>query len=331
MKNPAEVASVAALLAAYGLEGRPVEPLQMEVGKLVVRIRGDDGPVVLKELHHDRERSLFALAAQRHMTEQGGNVPAVLPTRDGHLLLELGGRLFAAFRWLQGRRPDPATRADWAEMIRGIARFHLASRGYVPPEGSRVSSKIARWPHLYEVMLRQLQECRDLLPARLGQGPAQQLGPLFDHFVHRGLAATRQLEAAGYADWCRQVQEAGSNLCHQDYGPGNALLTAAGPVVIDLDGVTFDLPSRDLRKLAYKVSSVRGWDPAVLSDLTDLYSSAAPLPPQELAALREDIAFPHGFHGVVKSLRHEAVAPARIVRAAQAEQAKEKCLGQWRR
>lgn len=321
---------VAALLAAYGLEGRPVEPVQVEAGKLVLRVLAAGGPVALKELHHDRERSLFALAAQHHVAARGGNVAPVLPARDGSLLVALGGRLFAAFRWLQGRRPNPAAPGDWAAMVQGLARFHRASPGYVPPAEARVSSKLGRWPHLYAVMLRQLQECQELLPRRLGPAAARQLAPAFAYCLERGRAAGEQLLAAGYGAWCQQVVAAGNNLCHQDYGPGNALITAAGPVVIDLDGVTFDLPARDLRKLADKLASRRGWDPAALGELVALYRRAAPLPAPELALLRADLLFPHGFHGVVKNLRREAVAPARVVRAFQAEQAKEPCLAAWR-
>lgn len=330
MAKDAAGAPVRALLAAYGLEGRPLEPVQMEIGKLVVRVHAPEGPVALKELHHDRERSLFSLAAQRHVAERGGNVAPVLVARDGNLLVEQRGRLFAAYRWLNGRRPNPADRADWAAMVQGLARFHHASSGYRPPAEARVSSKLGRWPHLYDVMLRQLQECRDLLPSRLGREPARQLAPVFDHFERRGQAARTQLDESGYTAWCSRAEAAGSNLCHQDYGEGNALLTPAGPVVIDLDGVTFDLPARDLRKLAYKVTSQRGWDPAVLSELVALYRSGGPLAAEDLAFLRLDISFPHGFHGVVKNLRREAVAPARIIRAAQAEQAKEQGLAAWR-
>lgn len=329
MTKPAP-SPVAALLAAYGLEGCPVEPVQVEAAKLVLRVQAPDGPVAVKELHHDRDRSLFALAAQQHVAGRGGNVAPVLTARDGRLIVEAGGRLFAAARWLRGRRPNPADRADWAAMVRGIALFHRASGGYTPPEGARVSSKLGRWPHLYDVMIRQLQECRDLLAVRLGTRAAAQLAPVFDHFIGRGLAARQRLEAAGYAGWCQQVAAAGNNLCHQDYGAGNALITPAGPVVIDLDGVTFDLPSRDLRKLAYKVASQRGWDPAVLGELLALYRSGAALAAQELEMLRCDLSFPHGFHGVVKNLRREAVAPMRIARAAQDEQAKEKCLAAWK-
>jgi spore coat protein I len=44
-------------------------------------------------------------------------------------------------------------------------------------------------------------------------------------------------------------------LCHQDYGKGKRLTHSRGGVyVIDLDGVTFDLPSRDLRKIIGKNS-----------------------------------------------------------------------------
>lgn len=71
-------------------------------------------------------------------------------------------------------------------------------------------------------------------------------------------------------------------LCHQDYGKGNALLTKEGVYVIDLDGVTFDLPCRDLRKIIGKTSENRGyWHESFIFDILNWYSKINPLLPEE--------------------------------------------------
>lgn len=314
------------LLERYDLLGGKVAPVQAERGKLVLKVTTPQGSYCLKELHHDRGRSLFALAAQEHVAGRGGNVARVQRTRDGELLTEWQGRLFAVYEWLEGRRPRFDRPRDWQVMVQGLAGFHRATPGYQPPAEARVSSKLGRWPHLYQVMLEQLAECQGALPQRLGRDAAARLSPLFDAFRRRGESALAALEQVGYGDYCAQVQAAGGFLCHQDYGPGNAVLTSRGPVVLDLDGVTFDLVSRDLRKLAFKQGEMRGWDPAGLGALLEWYGSIHPLPRAEVQMLLADLRFPHGFHGAVKGLRKGPVAPARILRAARQEQEKERAL-----
>ncbi|MFO7173427.1 MAG: CotS family spore coat protein [Bacillota bacterium] len=317
------------LLNAYGLAGAEVTPVQAERGKWVVRVSTPRGSACLKELHHSRERSLFALGAQHHVAQRGGNVAPVLPTRGGDLLVEWQGKLFAAYGWVEGRRPRFDRLPDWQQMVQGLAAFHRATPGYQPPAGARVSSKLGRWPHLYQVMLEQLAQCQRLLPARVGREAAAQLSPLFDRFRRRGEEAMALLAARDYEGYCQEVAGAGGFLCHQDYGPGNAILTPRGPVVLDLDGVTFDLVSRDLRKLLYKQGEMRGWDPGGLAALLDWYQAVHPLHRAELPLLLADLSFPHGLHGAVKGLRTGPVAPARILRAARLEQAKEQALARF--
>ena len=48
------------------------------------------------------------------------------------------------------------------------------------------------------------------------------------------------------------IKQKESCLCHQDFGTGNVMLSKEDGIVIDLDSVTYDLPTRDLRKIIGK-------------------------------------------------------------------------------
>lgn len=312
------------LLTRFGLGNSAVRPVQMERGKAVWRVDSPRGPVCLKECHHDHGRMLFALGGQHHAHNAGAPVPAVLPARDGSLVVDAAGRLFCAFQWLDGRRPRPGRREEFAAMVQALARFHRCSRGYQPPEGARVSSKWGRWPQHYRTMCRQMAEYRELARQYFGRQAGQVL-PLFDHHIALGEQAREQLLASPYPE-LTAAPEATAPLNHQDYGPGNAVITPGGTYVIDLDGVTYDLPARDLRKLAFKVGQGAGWQPAALLELLRWYEGEAPLTPAERQCLLADLAFPHGFHATVKNLRKRTVGIPAITRSARQEQEKRAAL-----
>jgi spore coat protein I len=114
-------------------------------------------------------------------------------------------------------------------------------------------------------------------------------------------------------------------LCHQDYGRGNALLFNGQVFVLDLDGVTFDLPARDLRKLIGKNAENRGsWHSETISDILGWYEEINPLNNKEKEVLYIDMLFPHWFYGLVKNLFKggKTLKPSEIEKIAKLEESK---------
>ena len=134
----------------------------------------------------------------------------------------------------------------------------------------------------------------------------------------------REIAASEYAGLTREGSPS-IVLCHQDFGRGNVIAAADGIYVLDLDGVTFDLPARDLRKIIGKIAEKRGqWQAAAIKDIVDCYCEVNPLGNDEVQVLYIDMLFPHWFYGLVKNLfkNGKPLKAAEIERTAKLEESK---------
>lgn len=79
-------------------------------------------------------------------------------------------------------------------------------------------------------------------------------------------------------------------------GPG-------GVWIIDLDGVAYDLPIRDLRKLITSTMDDMGvWDVTWMRGMIDAYNEANPIEPELYEVLLIDMALPNEFYKHVKEI-----------------------------
>ena len=114
-------------------------------------------------------------------------------------------------------------------------------------------------------------------------------------------------------------------LCHQDYGKGNALLKGKDVYVLDLDGVTYDLAARDLRKIIGKQSEDGdGWNKDRIDRIVGWYEGGRKLSAEEKEMLIIDLLFPHWFFAEVKNLfkKNKPVPAGKVERAAAFEKSK---------
>jgi CotS family spore coat protein len=92
-------------------------------------------------------------------------------------------------------------------------------------------------------------------------------------------------------------------ITHQDYGWSNGQVGPGGGIwIIDLDGVAFDLPIRDLRKLITSTMDDMGsWDLTWMRGMIDAYNQANPIEPDLMQVLLIDMALPNEFYKHVKA------------------------------
>lgn len=91
---------------------------------------------------------------------------------------------------------------------------------------------------------------------------SQQLLGVVDEFERQAREALERLHASKYVSMTA-MGEPHWGLVHQDYGWSNGQMGPGGIWVIDLDGVAYDFPFRDLRKLITSTMDDMGmWDMA---------------------------------------------------------------------
>jgi len=288
------------VLANYDIVPQEISVIQGGSIKAVWKLRYNNKIYCLKRLKQTLDKVIFSVNAQLYIKKAGGNVPDVYLAKDGESIVQFNGQLFVLYEWLTGSNLNFSTPNDLSNAIKGLAKFHLYSKGYVAKEGARISSKLGKCPSQYESMMRKMIAWKEIAKAK-GTSQHQTYLKYVDEIVNIADKAIILLKNSRYQDLI-SVESTSPVLCHQDYGKGNALQTENGVVVIDLDGVTFDLPSRDLRKLIGKMAENNGkWDETRIADVISWYSSVNKLSEDEKKILYIDLLFPHWFFGLVKN------------------------------
>lgn len=282
----------------------------------------------LKRLKQTYDKALFSVNAQIHIKKSGGKVPGVILNIDNRPITEHNGQLFVLYEWINGNDPNFNNPADLKLAVRGLGDFHKCTRGYVPDPQSRISTKLGKWPEQYASM-------RDRMAA--WKGISLKNGTMPCHASYQAYIdpvismAYHALDLLACSQYMVLTGEGSHSvvLCHQDYGKGNAVYNKDGVYVLDLDGVTFDLPARDLRKIIGKNAENKGkWSADTISEILGWYMEINPINKDEIKMLYIDMIFPHWFFGLVKNLFQNAkpVKASEIERIARLEISKEKVL-----
>lgn len=328
------------VLKEYGIVPDSVSVIQGGSIKTVWKVSSGGVPYCLKRLKHTIDKALFSVNAQVHVKYSGGLVPGVYPNMHGEPITHYNGQLFVLYEWIAGKDLNFNVPADLRMAVRGLAKFHLASKGYQAVEGARVSTKLGKWPDQYTSMSRKLTAWKELAE---GSYPSPALSAYLQH-VDRMLAlADKALAALDGSDYKKLTEQGGTNgskkpsdqvsdrivLCHQDYGKGNALAVGSSVYVLDLDGVTYDLPARDLRKIIGKNAERHNrWSAEAISEILGWYTEINPMGAEEMEVLYADLLFPHWFYGLVKNLfqNGKALKASEIEKTALLESSKEEAL-----
>lgn len=277
-------------------------------GGAIWRIDTDKGPRSLKVLHRVPSRSLFSIGAQQYLVEQGARVPALIPTTGNENYVEAGGKLWIVTDWIE--QMQPVSKIDLegaATLCYGLGEFHRMSKGYIPPARAGKSSRLYTWPKYYEKIIAKIGWFRDIANAYNEFPASQQLLGVVDEFERQAREALERLHASKYFSMTA-MGEPHWGLVHQDYGWSNGQMGPGGIWVIDLDGVAYDFPFRDLRKLITSTMDDMGmWDMAWIRGMIGAYHEANPMDREMFELLCLDMAFPNEFYKHVKEVVFDPV------------------------
>jgi spore coat protein, CotS family len=269
--------------------------------KTIWKMDTSQGTFCLKRIRKSIPSVRFTTSAQDYLYRKGAWVARIAPTRNGQLFFVHEGYALALYEWIEGSDLQMDEDPDHLAFgLKGLARFHLDSVGYVPPADSEISSRMGAWPDHYEKLIEELTKWKKA--AQQEQSPFHQAYlQTVDDMLAMADQALQLLQTSSYAEWVQQIGEHGY-LCHQDYGSGNALLSGHNVYILDLDNLTYDIPLRDVRKLIVKrMDELQRWDEDELQRIIACYESVFALSEAQRRILYIDLLFPHEFHGASKN------------------------------
>ncbi|KMK77321.1 CotS family spore coat protein [Alkalihalobacillus pseudalcaliphilus] len=275
-------------------------------GGLIWKMETDKGPFSLKILHRTPARSLFSLGAQEYLVqEKQARVPSLIKTKTGENYVEKGGKLWFVAEWIEPLYPVTKDLEGAKSLCFALGEFHQLSKGYIPPNGSEKATRTKRWPKSYEKVVKKMDWFRKIAEA-YGEMPASPtILSVIDQFENQAVMALERLNQSAYQELItRDDSEWG--LVHQDYGWSNGQMGPRGMWIIDLDGVAYDIPIRDLRKLITGTMDDLGvWDINWMKEMINAYHEANPIDDSLFNILIIDMELPNEFYKNVKELVYE--------------------------
>ncbi len=254
---------------------------------------------ILKKMPMSKDRLLFVLSAVEHLLANGVNIPKIIKTKAGGLFVEIGEANFLLSEAITAKPPGYNVPSELAMIMRGMAGFHAASRGYKPPAEAKIRTHLGIWPKTYQERINDLESFKEkAVQNETAAFDAAYLAEC-DFFIKQAQKCLADLANSQYSELVKTSAQ-NVNLCHQDFAAGNLGLAGKDCLyVFDTDGITYDLAARDIRKICNKVMKKRGlWDFNLFKTMLQAYHSVNPLSPGEYEVLLTDIRFPHLFYGI---------------------------------
>lgn len=309
MYVPPEVEKIAnRVMAQYDMKvmRKTLITAKSDKGGAIWKIDTNKGPRSLKLLHREPARSLFSVGAQDYLVKKGARVPALVPTKRDQLSVEAGGKIWIVTDWIEPLKQ--ASKIDLAgamQLCYGLGEFHKHSRGYKPPSEAAKASRLYRWPKYYQKILKKIGWFREIAKLYREYPASKRLLSVTDGFEQQALNALDRLKKSPYLKMVGKG-ETHWGLAHQDYGWSNGQLGPGGVWVIDLDGVSYDLPIRDLRKLITGTMEDLGrWDLKWARGMIDAYHQANPIDAETYEILIIDLSLPNEFYKHMKEMIYQ--------------------------
>ena len=319
------------VLLEYNIKPQNLQTLQSKGLKTLWKFTYNGTTLCLKRLKHSMEEALFSVNAQIYILNNGGNVPKILPNSKGNSITEYNGQLFVLYSWIDGRDMNLENPKDLALALQALSKFHIDSIGYEPPNTAIISTKLGKWPTQYESMKNRMLKIKELCIQTPSNTSYSTYLNHIDPIIEICNKTINLINNSAYSSLC-SIDQKESCLCHQDFGTGNVMLSKEGATVIDLDGVTYDLPIRDLRKIIGKrMMKFHDFNIDTVKSILKYYETNNTLSPEQKKVLIIDLMFPHWFFGLVKTLHKnpKAIASDKISSTSKFDQNKFAILQKW--
>lgn len=296
------------VLKQYSLSVKSMEIIttKSDKGGAIWKLETSSGPKSLKLLHRRPTRSMFSLGAQEYLVKvQKARVPGLIQTKDGMNYVEAGDKLWFVAEWIEPLAPVTKDLTGAKELCYALGEFHRLTKGYEPPPQAEIASRLHKWPSTYEKVLVKMDWIRNIARAYKEMPASASLLEVIPMFEEQARKTIDMLHQSSYEKLVKQGN-AYWGLVHQDYGWSNGQMGENGMWIIDLDGVAYDLPIRDLRKLiSGTMADLLKWDVTWVKEMIQAYHEAYPLTPELYEILMIDLSLPNEFYKNLKEAVYE--------------------------
>ena len=269
----------------------------LKANKGVYYLRTNKGERCLKKINYGPQKLLFVYGAKEHLINNGFNmVDKYFLNIEGEPYALVNEDLYTLSEWLDGRECDFHNLEEVKIAAKTLAQLHEASKGYDPPENSKLKSDLGRWPHLMEKRIKSLDKMRDMIRKKSNKSDFDLLYlKSMEFYKEIGKKALDTLKKSAYYELCA-VTEKEKSFCHHDYTYHNIILDNNNGVhVIDFDYCKREVRTFDISNFMIKVLKRVDWDINFAKAIIEAYNSVSPLLKEEYEVLYAYLQFPQRY------------------------------------
>lgn len=316
------------ILTSYPINVTKLKVFQGEEGdkKALWRISSPQGEFLLKRSHYPLEKILFSIYGQMYILAKGARVPPIILNTDGLPYVNRDGIVYIVYKWFpEARNPDFRQKNDLKQTLITLGQFHHACEGYIPPVHCSEKWRTGSGTRDYEKMNHrfiQLNQNPDKTKSKYGSVVLEYLPKA----IERGQQVIYKLHKLGFDQAILSVHKK-RLLTHEDFGEPNALIVHSKGYVIDMDGLAYNLPTRELAKIMIKGLRKHGIDEQQFHRMLKWYCEENLLSSKDKEIMLLEMSFPHQFMRLINNAHKKGGASERdFAHVVQFEEEKSKLL-----
>lgn len=264
--------------------------------KGVYYLKTDKGERCLKKVNYGVQKLLFVYGAKEHLILNGfNNVDKYFLNIEKEPFAVVNEDLYTLSEWINGRECNFKDKNDVALAAEKLAYMHRSTKGYEPPENSKLKSDLERWPHLMDKRIKSLDKMRNMGRKRGAKGSFDlNYIKSLQFYKELGKRAMKVLSDSNYMDICKST-EAEKSFCHHDYTYHNIIISDDSVNVIDFDYCKREVRAYDIANFMTKVLKRVDWDIEYAKIIIDNYNKVDLLREEEYKVIFAFLLFPQRF------------------------------------
>lgn len=265
--------------------------------KGIYYLKTNKGERCLKRINYGPQKLLFVYGAKEHLIANGfNNVDRYYLNTEGEPYALVNEDLYTLSQWIEGRECDFHNVDDIELAAKNLAAMHYASKGYDPPENSKLKSDLGRWPHLMEKRIKALTKMRDMARKK---NMKQNFDLVYiknvEFYKNLAVRALNILKDSEYNALCEK-SEVEKNFCHHDYTYHNIIVDKDNNLqVLDFDYCKREIRVYDLANFMIKALKKVDWNIDYAKRIIDAYNTVEPLEEKEYKVLLAFLIFPQRY------------------------------------
>ena len=269
----------------------------IKANKGVYYLNTNKGERCLKKINYGPQKLLFVYGAKEHLIENGfERVDKYFLNIDNYPYALVNEDLYTLSMWLNGRECDFHKIEEVKLAAKTLAELHIASKGYDPPENSKLKSDLGRWPGLMKKRIKALDKMKEMARKKNNKTDFDMLYiKSMEFYKELAKEANNTLLISDYERLCAVAEEE-KTFCHHDFTYHNIIIDEDEKVnIIDFDYCKREIRAFDISNFMIKVLKRVDWDLEFAKAIIDSYNEIAKLETSEYRVLLAYLQFPQRY------------------------------------